>query len=116
MKRVKVLYNQNKICTELSRDVFYADECNGFSLRMIFSGLEQYQVGKRELNIYPGNFLVINEGTNYSRKIYSDVPSNTFSILYSSNFLRNFHSNIILSDEHLLDDPFNLTQIEGPAF
>src|ERR1700712_5423986 len=99
MKRVKVLYNQNKICTELSRDVFYPDECNGFSLRLIFSGLEQYQVGKRELNIYPGNLLVINKGTNYSRKIYSDAPSNAFSIEYAPHFLNDFHSNIMLSDE-----------------
>jgi AraC family transcriptional regulator len=116
MKSVKILYNQNKLCNEISSDAFYANECSEFSIRLVFSGFEQYHLGKRELNIYPGNFLVINEGTTYSRKIYSDIPSNTFSILYSSNFLRNFHSNIILSDEHLLDDPFNLTQIEGPAF
>jgi AraC family transcriptional regulator len=116
VKSIKVLNNQNKLCNEVSSDVFYTNECSEFSIRLIFSGYEQYYLGKRNLNIYPGNFLVINEGTTYSRKIYSDVPSNTFSVLYTAKFLKEFHQNMMLTDEYLLDNAFDLNRVEGPAF
>ena len=116
MKSIKVLYNQNKLCNEVSSDVSYTNECSEFSIRLVFSGYEQYYLGKRHLNIYPGNFLIINEGTTYSRKIYSDVPSNAFSVLYTAKFFKEFHQNMMLKDEYLLNNAFDLNVAEEPAF
>ena len=115
MKSIKILYNQNKLYNEVSSDACYADEQNEFSMRLVFSGYEQYTIGKRDFNIYPGNFMVINKGTVYTRKIYSDIPSNTFAVLFAPGFLARFHSAITNSDAHLLDDPFKACN-ETPSF
>src|SRR6185503_771539 len=77
-----------------------------FSIRMVVDGHEQYKLGNKKLKIFPGNFLVINEGTVFGREIYSDIPVNTISILYGSQFLKSFHHNATSSDAALLDEPF----------
>lgn len=116
MKTIKVLTNQNKLCNEITSNARYDNQTDEFSIRMAFTGNEHYYFGNRNLNIYPGTFLVINKGTIFNREIYSDVPANTFSVLYSSQFLESFHRDYTKLGEALLDDPFDQSNNASPVF
>ena len=116
MKKVQILTNQNKIYSEVTTNASYANECGEFSIRMVVDGHEQYKLGNKKLKIFPGNFLVINEGTIFGREIYSDIPVNTISISYSSQFLKSFHNSVASSETALLDDPFFTPPNSAPAF
>jgi AraC family transcriptional regulator len=116
MKTVKILKNQNKLYNEVTSSASYNDLMEEFSIRIVLSGNERYHIGKKNLTVYPGNFLVINEGTVFNRDIYSDVPANVFSILYCPQFLKSFHRDHTESEAALLDDPFSLNYNSTPAF
>ncbi|HVS92567.1 MAG TPA: AraC family transcriptional regulator [Mucilaginibacter sp.] len=109
MKTVKVLYNNNKLCNEITTEANYAGEISDFSLRMVFQGKEEYHVRQRKLNVFPGNFLFLDSGTAYEKNIYSDIPVNSFSVLYTSKFIADFERGLDGSDLELLDypGPFN---------
>lgn len=116
MKKIQILINQNKICSEVTTSASYANECGEFSIRMVIEGHEQYKLGNKKLKIFPGNFLVINEGTVFGREIYSEMPVNTISILYGSQFLNSFHHSVTSSSQALLDEPFYTPASAAPVF
>src|SRR3569833_1746059 len=116
MKKIQILTNQNKIYSEITTSASYANECGDFSIRMVIDGHEQYKLGNKKLKIFPGNFLVINEGTVFGREIYSDIPVNTISILYGSQFLNSFHHSATSPDDALLDEPFYKPANSTPVF
>ncbi len=116
MKTIKVLYNENKLLSETTRDAWYCGQQGEFTIRMVFCGSEEYTIGKKKINLYPGNFLVINEGTNYNRKIYTDFPAKTFAIAFAPQFLADFHQCHLETEAFLLDDPFNERSGSLPFF
>jgi AraC family transcriptional regulator len=105
MKTLKVLYNQNKLHSEITTEANYTDQKSEFSLRAVFNGSEKYKIGKKDVTVFPGNFLVLNEGTAYDRTIYSDSIANTFAIFFSQKFLSDFQYGLSSSDRNLLDEP-----------
>jgi AraC family transcriptional regulator len=115
MKTVTILRNQNKLYNEITSNASYNDLREEFSIRVVLSGTERYRLGKKNLVVYPGSFLVINEGTVFNTDIYSDVPANIFSILYSAQFLGAFHRDHTEGEMTMLDDPFN-TNCSPPSF
>lgn len=116
MKKIQVVNNQNKIYSEVTTNATYANECHEFSIRMVIDGHEQYKLGNKKLSIFPGNFLVINEGTLFGREIYSEIPVNTISILYGSQFLNSFHHSVTAAHSLLLDEPFFVPENSAPVF
>jgi len=116
MKTVKVLSNQNKIYNEITTNASYCDLQEDFSIRIVLHGHERFRLGKRNLTVHPGSFLVINEGTVFSSSVYADIPANTSALLYSPTFLKKFHHNYLLSDKNLLDDPFDTGNKAAPFF
>jgi AraC family transcriptional regulator len=107
MKTFKVLYNQNKLLSEITTEASYTDQKNELSLRAVFNGSESYTIGKRMVTVFPGNFLILNDGTTYDRAIYSDALANTFAIYFSPKFLLDFQYGYSLSDRNLLDEPMD---------
>jgi AraC family transcriptional regulator len=107
MKTVKVLYNQNKLQSEITAEASYTDQKNELSLHAVFNGNESYTIGKRKVTVFPGNFLILNDGTSYDRAIYSNTVANTFAIYFSPKFLLDFHYGYSLSDGNLLDEPMD---------
>jgi AraC family transcriptional regulator len=116
MKKIQVLNNQNKIHSEVTKNAYYLNECHEFSIRIVFNGYEEYKLGNRVLKIYPGNFLVINEGTAFGRTIFSEFPVNTIALLYNQQFLNSFHHSMNSSDSILLDEPFVVPENSSPKF
>src|SRR5690349_18696123 len=116
MKTLRILQNQNKLYSETASDAFYPQQSGDFSMRLVLNGNESYTLGSRSLNVYPGSFLVVNEGTSYSRRIDSHQPANTFSVFFNKDFLQNFHESVTHSDTSLLDNPFITNEGDTPRF
>jgi len=116
MRKTQVLQNQNKVQSETISKVKYVNECQEFSVRMVFNGDERYTIGNRNISVYPGNFLIINEGTTFTSEIASDAPVNTMSVLYTASFLNSFHRTITSTDNELMDEPFHVPTETLPLF
>lgn len=116
MKTFKVLYNQNKLHSEITTEASYTDQKNELSLHAVFNGSENYTIGKRMVTVFPDNFLILNDGTSYDRTIYSDALANTFAIYFSPKFLLDFQYGYSLSDRNLLDEPINKSIAETTTF
>lgn len=109
MDYVKTLKNNNRILSE-TRAHRHQTQCTAdLSLKFALSGNELYQVGKRELSIYPDSFLILNKGTQYTSKIDSDMPVESFSITFDQNFLTDFSRAYTLTPGKLLDEPNTIT-------
>lgn len=106
MKFLRVLKNNNQISGETVKQAYQPEQISNFSFNMVFSGNKAFNIGKRQLNVYPDSFLAINDGTSYSSKIDSQVPVQNLSISFSPQFLGDFNRIRLHSDKQLLDNPF----------
>jgi len=116
MRKTEILSNNNKIYSETTSSAAYKNENQELSIRVVFNGNERYTIGSRTINVSPANFLVVNEGTVFSREIYSAAPVQMLSVFYTAQFLRSFHHGFTSSDVVLLDDPFIIPQSPAPSF
>lgn len=107
MKILRVLKNNNKVYSETVRQAYRPDQLSNFSIKTVFSGSKTFDIGSRQLNVYPGSFLVINDGTHYSSKVDSSIPVSNFSITFSPEFLNDFNKIRQNSHQQLLDEPFH---------
>ncbi len=109
MKYLRVLQNNNQISSETVKQAYYTEHKSNFSMQMIFSGNSAYNIGKRHLNLYPDSFLTINQGTQYSSVVDSNIPVNKLSISFAPEFLSDFYRTQHKNIDVLLNDPFNST-------
>jgi len=105
MDYVKTLKNNNKILSETRAHRFQTQCTADLSLKFALSGNELYQVGRRELSIYPDSFLILNKGTQYTSKIDSDMLVESFSIAFDQGFLQDFNRVYTSTPGTLLDTP-----------
>ena len=90
MEYLKTLRNNNVIYCG-TRSQGNSKQCNAnFSIRFVFSGNEKYNIGKRELSIYPDSFLILNKNTQYRTSSDSDIPVRAFGISFDDEFLESF--------------------------
>src|SRR5215210_3283276 len=64
----------NSIINASSSDISYPDHWGCLSIKCAFGGEEFYQVQNRMYAVNDNNFLVFNEGRNYSSYIFSKNP------------------------------------------
>jgi AraC family transcriptional regulator len=113
MKYIKELSNRNKIISESTCESAYEQQSAAYTIKFVFSGTEDCNINKRKLRIYPDSFAVLNEGTNYSSKIDSITPVNTFSVSFGQKFINDFHNSLSTTETQLLDGK---TNGESPVF
>ena len=106
MKFLRVLKNDNQIYGDTVQQAYYPEHESNFSIKTVFSGNRTFNIGKRQLSLYPESFLVIKKGTTYSSKIDSTVPVNNLSISFSPSFLNDFNRMQYSDHSVLLDEPF----------
>lgn len=116
MKFLRVLKNNNQISSETVKQAFYPEHVSNFSMKMVFTGNTVYNLGKRQLNLFPDSFLAINQGTTYSSKIDSSIPVSNLSISFAPSFLNDFNKTQRKSHKALLEDPFNNEEISESFF
>ncbi|MFD2584801.1 helix-turn-helix transcriptional regulator [Pedobacter vanadiisoli] len=103
MRYVKELSNRNKIISEQTCEALYEQQNDAYTIKFVFNGAEDCELNKRRFCIYPDTFAVVNAGTNFSSKIDSISPVNTFSVSFGENFIKDFHHSLCSSSESLLD-------------
>ena len=82
------------------------------SVKTILSGEEWYSVGKRNLAVRPGQFLILNDDQNYSCRVHR---ARVFSIFFKREFAADVFRDCNVREESLLDNPF-VTNSESPEF
>lgn len=116
MKFLRVLKNNNQISSETVKQAYYPEHVSNFSIKMVFSGNTTYNLGKRQLNLYPDSFLSINLGTTFSSKVDSSIPVSNLSISFAPSFLSDFYKTQHKTHKELLDDPFNMEEISDSYY
>jgi AraC family transcriptional regulator len=99
----KTLRNNNKIYSRTSNQRQNQQYSSDFSLRFVLAGNERYDIGRRQLSIYPDSFLILNRGTQYSTDTDSDIPVQSFTINFDQQFLEDFKEYWAFTDNRLLN-------------
>lgn len=113
MRYVKELSNKNKIVSDSTCEALYEQQNEAYTIKFVFNGEETCEINKRKFNIYPDTFAVVNAGSNFSSKIDSINPVNTFAVSFGESFISDFHHSFSYSEENLLDGK---EAIEMPDF
>ncbi|HKO79231.1 MAG TPA: hypothetical protein VJU78_02510, partial [Chitinophagaceae bacterium] len=99
-------HESNVIIHCLGKNIHYPTHWGPLSIKCAFKGKEYYQKDRCKYAVCEDNFLLLNEGTEYSSYIESglDVESLTvnFNIKYQSEVART----VLSGNDKLLDDPF----------
>jgi AraC-like DNA-binding protein len=93
MEYLKILKNNNIIYSGTRNHKCPQQQTADFTMRFVFSGNENYSIGRRNLTIYPDSFLVLNKGTQYSSIIDCPFPVHAFSISFDKKFIDGFINN-----------------------
>lgn len=104
MRYNKTLRNNNTIWSDITSNKLQTQLTDDFSIRFVFSGDEIYNIGRRQLTLYPDSFLILNKGTQYTSKIDSGSPVESFSLGFDQAFLQDFNNSWQLNDRKLLDN------------
>ncbi|GAA4338140.1 hypothetical protein GCM10023149_47960 [Mucilaginibacter gynuensis] len=99
----KTLRNNNKIYSRTSSRQNAMQCSSDFNIRFVLSGNESYQIGRRNLSIYPDSFLILNKGTHYASSVGSNDPAQSFSINFDQQFLNDFKNSHEQTDRSLLE-------------
>ncbi|MDB5090106.1 MAG: helix-turn-helix protein [Mucilaginibacter sp.] len=110
MEYLKILKNNNVIYSGTRSHKLTQQSNTDFSIKFVFSGNENYSIGRRNLSIYPDSFLILNKGTNYTSAVDCTVPVHSFSISFDEKFMDNFKNCWQLKDDTLLKPNYNNRQ------
>jgi len=97
----------NSIINAKASDIVYKEHWGCLSVKCAFGGNEMYQVQKRMYAVNETNFLILNEGQYYSSYIYSREPVESFTLNFTTDFVRHLFNSIKYNDDALLSDPFD---------
>ena len=72
--------NENSILCGLTRLAEYPKVMHPLSIKMAWGGREIYRLGRRDVHVREGSYLVLNEGDEYGSLLNSERPATSFSI------------------------------------
>jgi len=113
MEYLKTLKNNNAIYSGTRSSKFTQQLTSDFSIRFVFSGNENYSIGRRNLSIYPDSFLILNKGTHYSSASDCATPVHSFSISFDEKFMDDFKNCWNLNDDTLSKPVYKNKQETG---
>ncbi len=102
MDYTKTLRNNNKINSRTGSQRQNPQYTSDFSLRFVLSGNERYDLGRRNLSIYPDSFLILNRGTQFASDTDSGEQVQSFSLNFDQRFLEDFKDCYTFNDHQLL--------------
>lgn len=71
------------------------------------NGRAYYHAGHGHFAVNEGNYLLLNNGQEYSITIESEVPVESFCIFFPERMVGEVYHSLVTSNEKLLDDPFS---------
>ncbi|SRR5579871_577697 len=89
-----------------SKNIYYSRHWTPLSVKCAFQGTEHYHFEKNSFCVSDGNFLILNEGSEYSSSISSDSPTNSFTINFTVQNIKEVFSGIVHGAGDQLDNPF----------
>ena len=92
----------NVIIYASSKEVSYPEHWGPLSIKCAFKGKEFYKVNNCNYAVADENYLLINDGNNYSSYIDSVAAVDSFTINFSPSFVEEFMDSISETDEELL--------------
>lgn len=102
MTYIKTLSNQNQIAIDHNHYTGGKQISEHLKLRFIFTGKENYQIGKRNLSLFPGSFLVFNEGTVFTQFNSSERKAKSLTLMFSRQFLDHFKETMDSRNNYIL--------------
>jgi AraC-like DNA-binding protein len=85
------------------------------SIKTVLGGEESYGIGKRRLNIRPGQMLILNNDQEYSCKIDTAGEVRVQSVFFTKEFASAAFHDLLHQEEVLLDNPFEAS-VCAPEF
>jgi AraC family transcriptional regulator len=106
-------FRKNNVIFNTTEQAGGCDNHTGcFSIKTIISGEEWYGIGKRNIAVRPGQFLILNDNQTYSCRVNQ---AQVFSIFFRREFAAGVFKDCKDREESLLDNPFS-TNAETPEF
>lgn len=92
----------------LNSDVYeavYPEHWGPLSIKFAFNGSEYYETENCRYRVSDGKYMLMNENQNYSSSLVSDRAVRSFTINFSPNFKREKLTQLISTEEKMLDEP-----------
>ncbi len=105
---VSQFQDSNVIIHCQGRDVYYPTHWGPLSMKCAFGGNEYYQKQRCKYAVSENNFLMLNEGTEYSSYIGPGEEVESLTINFNKNYQSDVARVVMTSDDKLVDNPFNL--------
>jgi len=99
----------------VATDIHYPEHWSPLSIKCAFGGREFYHFGNRALAVEDSNFLILNEGAVYSSSIESKKPTESFTLNFTGQNIREVFASMVSGKAAQLDNPFDHSP-GAPAF
>lgn len=103
----KKLENNNTVYHNTKKFSYGEYQNNDLTLNFVCSGIQNYQMNKKNFIVHPDCFLIINKGTEFESKIESSDYVQTISVSFDSNFINDIYVNLNSSTNSLLEHKTN---------
>ncbi|MEP7376981.1 MAG: AraC family transcriptional regulator [Chitinophagaceae bacterium] len=104
---VSQFHDSNVILHCKGKDLYYPTHWGPLSMKCAFGGKEFYQKGRCRYAVSEDNFLLLNEGTEYSSYIEPGEDVESLTINFNINYQSDVARVVLSGNEKLMDDPFN---------
>ncbi len=101
---INIYKTSNVITNASSSNTYYALHSGVLSIKYVFKGEEYYSTSLCRYKVDENNFLVINSGQRYGSYINSVEPTESFSVFFNNNFVREVISAVTTGEEKLLEN------------
>ncbi len=99
-------FKQHNIIFNALASKTYCERLEGsFSIKTILSGEEWYEVNNRQLAVRPGQFLILNDGQDYSCRVETAGEVRIQSVFFTKAFASSVFHDALATEESLLDNP-----------
>ncbi|MGG1664253.1 helix-turn-helix transcriptional regulator [Brevibacillus sp. NRS-1366] len=86
--------------------MYYWRGTGALSIKTFTHGRAYYHAGQGHFAVDEGNYLLLNDGQEYSITIESEVPVESFCLFFPEMMVSEVYRSLLTSTEQLLDDPF----------
>jgi len=104
----KTFKKKNVIINAVSNDVSYTEHWGPLSVKCTIKGNEHYECNGRFYTVNEDNYLIFNDGQQYSSYIHANTETESFTV----NFSTEFQQCLLQSFQSKFDDPYQSHSFE----
>ena len=103
---VSQFHDSNVIIHCKGKDIYYPTHWGPLSMKCAFGGKEYYQKGGCKYAVSEDNFLLLNEGTEYSSYIEAGESVESLTLNFNINYQSDVARVVLSGNDKLMDNPF----------